>query len=349
MKAGRIIWLPFAFLIFVGNLALAKPALAATPNSGINLQISPLPIELSVKPGESISTDLRVRNGGNQTEKLQVRVLKVTEDDNGLVHFSEPQKTDEWASWISFSRTVIDAPPNDWQTVHMTVNLPKDAAFGYYFAVEYLRASAELPQPGQAVARGAVATFILLSADNPNAKREAKVVSFTASHKLYEFLPINFVAKIRSTGNVHVAAHGNVFINKGSKQVGSVEINAAQGNVLPASSRYFSTGWDDGFPHYEAVLKDGQAVLDKKGQPVRSLRWDFSKVNRLRFGHYSAHLFMIYDNGQRDVPIEASLSFWVVPWRILGGLLLIVLLGMAGLWAILRPLVRRLPKNKKRA
>jgi hypothetical protein len=29
---------------------------------------------------------------------------------------------------------------------------------------------------------------------------------------------------------------------------------------------------------------------------------------------------MVYDNGQRDVPMEATVSFWVIPWRLIGGL-----------------------------
>jgi hypothetical protein len=30
---------------------------------------------------------------------------------------------------------------------------------------------------------------------------------------------------------------------------------------------------------------------------------------------------MIYDNGERDVPLEQEVSFWVLPWRMMGILL----------------------------
>jgi hypothetical protein len=326
-------------------------AFAQTPTQGINLQISPLPIELTTKPGTSTSTELRVRNAGSQTERLQVRLLKVSEDDNGVVHLTQPGKGDDWTSWISFSRTVFDAPSNQWQTINMTINVPKSAAFGYYFAVEYMRAAEEAPQPGKAVARGAVATFILVNADAPGASRAAQVVSFTADRKSYEFLPASFTVKIRATGNVHVAPHGNIFISRGGKQVGSIDINSAEGNILPNSSRFFSGSWNDGFPVYIDKMNGDQPVVDKNGKTKQTLKWDFSHANRLRFGHYTAHLVMVYDNGQRDVPIDATVSFWVIPWRVVGGLLVVgifVLIGLLSSYSKISKFMKRLRKGEKK-
>jgi len=316
---------------------LLLPALAQAAQPGISLQISPLPIELNAKPGGTVSSDLRVRNAGTQTEKLQVRLLRVSADDNGNIHLASPTANDEWTAWIHFSRTVFDAPPGQWQTIHMTINLPKSAAFGYYFAVEYLRAHAEQPKPGQAVTRGAVATFVLLNAQAPGAKRQAQIVSFTADRKSYGFLPATFTVKVRSTGNVHVAPHGNIFIIRGKKQVDSIQINQAQGNVLPGSSRFFTAEWSNGFPVYVPKADGaGNPLVDKKGKAETSLKWDFSHANRLRFGHYTAHLVMIYDNGQRDVPLDAYVSFWVIPWRVIGILVVIFTLVGIGLWTTLR-------------
>jgi hypothetical protein len=327
MKVVRVCISLFLSVLVLVSAFLPTIASAQTSTDGINLQISPLPIELNTKPGSSTGADLRVRNVGTKPEKLQVRLLAVSEDDNGQVHLSNPKPTDAWAKWVSFDKQTFDAPSNQWQTIKMKVDVPKSAAFGYYFAVEYLRASDIAPQPGKAVARGAVATFILLNADAKGAKREAQVMSFSADRKSYEFLPATFSVKVKSTGNVHVAPYGNIFIAKGSKQVGAIDINADKGNVLPRGSRFFNSSWSDGFPVYQTKNgPDGQPLLNKKGDPKKSLKWDFSHANRLRFGHYTAHLVMVYDNGQRDVPIEATLSFWVIPWRLIGAIFALVIL-----------------------
>jgi hypothetical protein len=255
--------------LLISSLFFSPYAFAQASTDGINLQISPLPIELNAKPGTNAHSDLRVRNVGNKTEKLQVRLLAVSEDDNGEVHLTNPSPTDEWVKWVSFDRQTFDAPSNQWQTVKMSVNVPRSAAFGYYFAVEYLR-----------------------------------------------------------------APHGNIFIAKGGKQVGVVDVNANRGNILPKGSRFFDAAWQDGFPVYQVKNgPDGQPLLDKKGQPQKSLRWDFSHANRLRFGHYTAHLVMVYDNGSRDVPMEATVSFWVIPWRVIGILLVVAIFVAVGLWS----------------
>lgn len=332
--------------LILSFVAWPKPSLAV-PSSGISLQISPLPIELVTQPGGQTEADLRVRNAGDQTETLAVHILKVTEDDNGQVHLSQPGRGDDWVNWISFSRTVFEAPSNDWQTLHMTISPPASAAFGYYFAVEYTRATDQQPQPGQEVAHGAVATFVLLDVNAPGATKQAQLTSFVSNHRLYEYLPAIFSVKIKATGNIHVAPHGNIFINKGGKQVGSIEINAAEGNVLPASSRFFSAAWDDGFPVFVPRMVGGKPVVDKKSNPKYSLKWDFSKANRLRIGHYTAHLLMVYDNGQRDVPLEANLSFWVIPWKLILIGLIILALIIFGLWSGLRRLGRLAVKRRQ--
>ncbi len=341
----------FKTVVMAALLVIGLPAAAlaqAAPTEGVSLQISPLPIELTAQPGASTATDLRVRNAGSQDEQLQVRLLKVSADDNGNVHLTQPGANDELVQWVNFSKTVFDAPPGQWQDITMTINLPKTAAFGYYFAVEYLRANTEQAQPGKAVARGAVATFILLNAQAPGASRQAKIVSFSADRKSYEFLPANFTIKIRSTGNVHVAPHGNIFILHGKKQISSIPVNAVEGNILPGSSRFFQASWNDGFPVYIAKNNNGAPVFDKNGNQAKTLKWDFSKANHLRFGHYTAHLVMVYDNGTRDVPMDAFVSFWVIPWRIIGAALLILIFIGIGLWSSFRKTGRFLKRQTGR-
>jgi hypothetical protein len=187
----------------------------------------------------------------------------------------------------------------------------------------------------------------LLNAESKGAIREAQIVSLTADKKSYEFLPANFTVKVKSTGNVYVAPYGNIFIAKGDKQVGSIDVNADRGNVLPKGSRFFTTSWNDGFPAYQTKKNpDGQILADKNGQPQKSLKWDFSHANRLRFGHYTAHLVMIYDNGQRDVPIEATVSFWVIPWRVIIVLIIVGLFVLIGLWSSLGKIKKLMQKFK---
>ncbi|MBA3757574.1 hypothetical protein H0X09_01800, partial [Candidatus Saccharibacteria bacterium] len=67
-------------------------------------------------------------------------------------------------------------------------------------------------------------------------------------------------------------------------------------------------------------------------------------VQKLRFGHYTADLVLVYNDGQRDVPVTASVSFWVVPWRLLG-----VIFGLAVLIVALITYIIILRRRLKRA
>jgi hypothetical protein len=225
----------------------------------------------------------------------------------------------------------------------MTINLPKTAANGYYYAVTFTRAGDAVKQPGTANAlAGGTAILVLLNAEVPNQKRTMDLVSFQADHRLYEFLPSSFNIKFHNTGNIHLVPNGDVFITKGSAQVATLPINAEQGNILPSSFRVYTAEWLDGWPHAEKTSKDSKILLNKKGQPVTHLVYANGAPNaaavtpHFRFGKYTAHLLAVYDNGNRDIPIEATVSFWVIPWRFLLAVLFVALLIGFGFWAMAR-------------
>src|SRR5438067_1244184 len=110
----------------------------ANPTGELNLTTSPLPISLVAKPGTVVSTDLRIKNSGNSTEQLQVGLLKFGAfGDDGKPELLDFAPQDSYSKWVTFSTTRFAAEPNVWNTVHMTINLPPSAAFGYYYAVTF--------------------------------------------------------------------------------------------------------------------------------------------------------------------------------------------------------------------
>jgi hypothetical protein len=322
-------------LLLLPSAALGQ---AANANQGLNVEISPLPIELEAKPGTTTTTDLRVRNSGTQPETLKASLKTFSaEGADGHIVLHDPTPADEFVKWVSFDKNVFIAPPGQWQTIKMSIALPASAAFGYYYAVQIELANPPKAQPGAARLQGAVAIFVLLNAEAPGASRKIEVTSFKADHSTYEFLPVNFSVAVRNIGNVHTAPHGNIFIKRGSKQVAAIPVNATEGMVLPKSNRIYSASWSDGFPVYVPVTDPtGAPIKDKDGKVKLHLKWDFSKVSKLRFGHYTANLLLVYNDGQRDIPITGTLSFWVIPWRLIGGLIIVVVFMTIGFWSTFR-------------
>jgi len=325
-------------LFFLLSLPVLANLTLAQTNSELRLTSSPLPINLKVEPGSSITTDIKIKNDGLNTENIKVTLMKFKADPTtGAPLLMEREAGDNYFDWVSFSENQFQLPGNEWKTITATVNVPATAAFGYYYAIVFSRADQPIPIDGQrAMLTGGMATLVLLEAQVPNAKREVQVADFSVDKQMFEFLPATFSVKPRNSGNVPLIPRGNIFVTKDDETLANLDINPSIGSILPDSPRNFSPEWSDGFPYYVTKTQDGQTVLDDQGQPVQELKWDFSQVSKLRLGKYTAKLFLVYDDGQRDVPIEAAVSFWVVPWRLIIGLLLVVILVLIGLKSTLQ-------------
>jgi hypothetical protein len=331
------------------------PATAAGP---LDLTTSPLPINLETTPGKSVSTELRVKQSTGQPARLKVTLLKFAAyGEEGKPRLMDRQPEDTHFDWVKFDKPIFTAPNDVWQTVKMTINVPKTgAAFGYYYAVMFSRAGDENVPEGQNTSYvGGSATMVLLNVDVPGAKRSLKLESFGTRHRVVEFLPSTFKVKFQNDGNVHLVPKGNVFIMRGKKQVGYILLNEEKGNILPDSKRVYTTEWIDGFPKFLPRTDNGRAVVQKNGDPVYNVDWNLNNgknpLSQIRFGKYTAKLFAVYDDGQRDVPIESEVTFWVIPWRALLVMLLIVLLITFGAWSVSRGAlkgVRRMRRKGKR-
>ena len=97
----------------------------------------------------------------------------------------------------------------------------------------------------------------------------------------------------------------------------------------------------------QELIEDGKAVIDDNGNAVYDVKWDFSKADKFRFGKYTAHALVVYDNGERDIPLEAKVSFWVLPWKLMAIALVLVLLVLAGMKSMFSSGMRSLSKKKK--
>jgi len=318
----------------------ATPAASSIDKEGFNIITSPLPLKLTTAPGRTVTIQLRMKNQGNQPEGIKVGLMKFgATGESGTPDLFNLTANDTYASWVHFSPSQFVAQPNVWDTITMTINVPKDAALGYYLAVTFSRAA----QPGETGAtnlNGSVATLVLLNVDTGHEKRALQIVSFSADHQLYEYLPANFKIRLHNGGDIYIAPAGNIFIARGNKTIDTIDFNDAGGSVLPNANRVFTVPWKNGFPVYQETLIHNKPQPDRHGQPKLHLKWDLGQASKLRIGHYTAKLLVVYNDGNQDVPLQASVSFWVLPWKLmLLALLILVALGF-GVWTVGRSLMQ---------
>ena len=342
----RRFFVAFSLVLFFGLISSVN---AQVPDQGLRLGTSPLPINLVTEPGTTVTTELKVKNGGSAKETLKIELMKFRAyEESGKPQLMDPEPTDDFLKWVTFSERTFSLEPNEWKTVTATFTVPKTASFGYYYAFVFSRdQNIENLDTRQTAIVGGTAVLVLLEVRVPNAVRSVEVAEFSVDKKFYEFLPTTFTVKLKNIGNVHIAPRGNIFVDQGNTHdIAILEVNPEKGNILPNSQRNFEAKWQDGFPLYGEKKADGKVVLDQNNVPVMELTWDWKDASKLRFGKYEAKLLLIYDDGTRDIPIEGEVSFWVVPWRVIIAGLVILFFFFIGFRSTVLTLWRRLFKRR---
>lgn len=315
----------------IGSVA----AQAATiPNNDFSLEVSPSPLVTTVKPGVPSTLELKIHNAGLKKERLKIEsrdldVLQSTQDINISTKTSK-----SLAGWITYAAPTFVIEPGDWYTQKVTIDLPDEAGFSYPFAVVISRAddTGASTAPGR-VLQGSIAVFTLINVDKPGAIRKLELASITTSQAVYEYLPATIQLALKNTGNSIVQPYGNIYLQNSSNDqspLATLPVNDSRAYILPGATKKFTATWVDGFPVY---------TDDATG---RHLDWDIGTIGHLRVGKYIAKVVAVYNDGSRDVPVSGEVSFWVLPWKLLLGVLVVVALLGVSLWTIIRQLIRKL-------
>jgi hypothetical protein len=299
------------------------PGHVMAADNDFNIQVSPSPVTVTLQPGKAGSSTLTIRNFSNHQETLYPKLNGFRIDGTS----KNIQLTDDIPSglgqWVTFKQQSLRIAPGGSQNLEVLYNTPPNVGFSYAIAVTLTR-SPDANVVGQGVQlKGAVAVFTLINIDRPDARRALTIESFRGDKGQYQYLPATFHLTVKNAGNVIDQPKGTIFIQRSfddAEPITTLPINQGNGYLLPDTSRSFTADWRNGFPAY---------TTDEKGD--RHLSWDWRHISDLRFGKYVAKVVLVYNDGQRDVPLVASYTFWVIPWTLIGILLLVLVVVVMGI------------------
>jgi hypothetical protein len=340
MKYGKkLLLLP---LILIGLFLVTKVFAQSPTPSNYDVTVSPVFFDLSANPGDSLSNKVKLRNNTTSPLPIKIVVEKMTGDVNGDLTLRE-DANDTSLSWIKFTSTTFVAKPLEWTDIPFTIDVAKDAAYGYYFAISFTQDNNSPIKRTGATITGAAAVPILLNVKKEGAKINGQLVSVTTDSAFYEYPPIKFSAIFENTGNVHIRPTGNIFIKDWlGRQIAVLDLNPNQATVLPNIKKNLEASWDDSFITVEPKMEAGQVKLDKNGKPETSLKFHFDKILDLRIGRYIATALVVISTNTKDIPFEMQTSFWIFPWKVVLGALLFVAFAGIGFYSTLRNFVRRI-------
>jgi hypothetical protein len=290
-------------------------AQANAADGDFNIQVSPSPLVVNLTPGQTQTATLTVRNFSTHSETLTASLRGVDVDSATEKVSLNDILPAGMERWVHFSPGQLTVEPGKTAQLTVTFNTPGNVGFSYSVAIALTSAHTTKTKTGAAI-RPQVDVFTLININRSDAKSKVDFVSLTSDKSRYAFLPANFSLKLKNNGNIISQPSGTVFIQRSfndTKPIATLPVNKQGGYILPGTTRSFNTSWTTGFPVY---------VTEQGGK--RHLKWDWKHLGDIRMGRYVAKAVLIYDNGQQDVPLITSHTFWVIPWWLILFVLLTV-------------------------
>lgn len=305
------------------TLAVLAPAVsthAVNDTSGQALEIAPPVITLTADPGQTLSTQINLRDISNSPLIVTGTINDFSaqgEEGNPKIDVDNAEPSPySIKSWLQPLQQ-LNLKSKELQKLPIIINVPKNAAPGGYWGV--VRFSATPPGvEGTGVSLSASLGSLIFIRVNGDAKESINIEQFftsepgkDAASSLFETTPIDFSVRIKNNGSVHEQPVSRIEIkDMFNRDVAAVNVNLEQRNVLPGSIRKFT------------------APLDKSGLGTTSL-----------FGKYTATIKTTYGTNKQSV--TSQIVFWVIPYR----LIIVIIAGLL----LLAFIVRALLKNYRRS
>lgn len=299
----------------------SSTVLAQAPSAANGLEISPALVEIKADKSNVYTVEIKVINVTQSTLLFDNFIDDFgAKDETGAPSILLGPNTEPLAtsikSWVSPIASFTLEPGKE-RKIQATITVPANAEPGGHYGVIRFSGHEGGEASGNVTQIASAGTLVLINVSG-NVKESLELASFTPSKNdkpsfFFETGPVTFVSRFTNTGSVHVKPVGQIEIKDSfGNPVASLPVNEAKGNVLPSSTRRF------------------ESTLDRP--------W--------LFGHYSADISIAYGNtGQA---IVRTISFWVIPWKIL----LVGLLVLITIVYILRKGIKRyntyiIEKDKK--
>ncbi len=263
--------------------------------------------EIELKPGQTVIQEITVTNriSDGRTFELEVEDIYGSDDPTRTVALSGAARGPySIRDYISFPKNTFTLALGERARIPVTITVPPNAEPGGYYGsvlVSTVRTpgSTDDMAPRSPVIARVGSLFFLTVTGEVNRSGETKSVETILDKWWYEAGPIDLGILYENTGSVHLNPYGELSItNMFGEEVGFVELEPWF--VLPQSLRLREVTWDREF-----LL--GRYVVT-------------ARINR----------------GYGDVVDEVTTTFWVLPWKIVGGVFFVLFIVLFMLRAFFR-------------
>jgi LytR cell envelope-related transcriptional attenuator len=286
----------FALLV---TLVCAVP-FSAQAQEAISYTVSPTIYDMTANPGQAFRSTLRIINTNSFELHVYVEMNNfVPKGEDGVPQFLPATKDSAdqttLAQWVDVDKELIIGAE---QTVELpfTINVPADASPGGHFAAIMVGTKPPVDDKKEnRVQTSQTISSLMFLRVTGDINESSSIRSFRTSSYILSKPEATFEIRVENKGNVHLQPQGEIKIfNMWGQERGVIPINQQSmfGNVLPNSVRKFSFTW--------------------------SSEWSFSDI-----GRYTAVATLAYGVDKRQF-MTADTAFWIIPWKILLTIILVV-------------------------
>ncbi len=285
----------------VVSLLLAAPAQAQLVR---NMTVIPPSADYTVNPGDKIEGTLKMINDGDQPVTFRVDTRDyIVQDTHGTPAILPPNTLNNRfsaANWIGVVPNSFTVLPRQKQELNFYLQIPADAApGGHYMAVVYtpIDNATSAGNSGATIQTQLGTIFRITVRGTIN---EYAFVSKIMAPFFQENGPVAVAASIQNGGDLHIKPTGTIVVT-------DMFGRAVEEQQLPSENIFPTTTRD-------YALKVGSYWM---------------------FGRYQVRILAQYGvNG--NLPLTATVAFWVFPWRLAVLVTLILVAVILGIILFLR-------------
>lgn len=281
----------FLFLILVLTFALCTLRLKqAYAQASRSFTISPPSIKFSLKPGQKAEKIIKITNNSSEPIEFVANIVDfVVKDKDGTpelipagVIMDNKFAASSWSAVLPDSFMV---QPGKKETVTLYLQVPGDSRpGGRYLSVAFRPIGGGNLENSGAAVNTVVGSLVYLTVEG-KMKEGARVTKFSAP-PFSEYGPIDITTEIQNSGDLHIAPKGTIVVKGlfgGKYYSGALQTL----NIFPGTSRIYTN------------------QVPKK--------WLVGRFRASLTGYYGTN---------NNLPLNAGMVFWVIPYKIIGAILL---------------------------
>ncbi|MCA9357663.1 LytR C-terminal domain-containing protein [Candidatus Kaiserbacteria bacterium] len=277
------------------------PFASEAADGSVTLSVSPTLYEMSADPMQVWTSNVRVINPNGFDLDVYARVVNFeAQDETGRASFlpvlDAATTENTLAEWVHLDQDSYTIPAGQTVEIPFQISIPKSAPPGGHFGAIMIGTRPLSNASGQSsVETSQVVTSLIFLRVTGDVVENGSIREFRSSKRLAEKPEMSFELRFENTGNVHVLPQGEIRIfNMWGHERGVIPVNRQTmfGNVLPNSVRKYSFSW--------------------------SGEWSLADI-----GRYTAVATLAYGEDGRKFT-DAETAFWVLPWKAVGSVLLLI-------------------------